>query len=88
MPAGSEMAVNSEELMSDDRLPPPSVSLFLKNFLKSSKHITRNIRKLVDSYSSDFIHSVSKGEVSRQSISYQVLVYIARQGKKRCLNRK
>ena len=34
MPAGSEMAVNSEELMSDDRLPPPSVSLFLKNFLK------------------------------------------------------
>ena len=46
-----------EELISDDRLPPPSVSLFLTNLLKSSKHgVTRNIRKLVESYSSDFIH--------------------------------
>ena len=40
------------ELMSDDRLPPPSVSLFLTNLLKTSKHgVTRNIRKIVDSYS-------------------------------------
>ena len=32
--------------------------------MKSAKHgITRNIRKLVESYSSDFIRSVSKGEV-------------------------
>ena len=53
-----------EEIMSDDRLPPPSVSFFLTNLFKSSKHgVTRNIRKLVESYSSDFIHSVSKGEV-------------------------
>ena len=53
-----------EELMPDDRLPPPSVSLFLTSLLKSSKHgVTRNIRKLVDSYSSDFTHSVSKSEV-------------------------
>ena len=53
-----------EELRSDDRLPPLSVSLFLTNLLKSPKHgITRNIRNLVDSYSSDVIHSVSKGEV-------------------------
>ena len=53
-----------EELMSDHRLPPPSVSLFLTNLLKSLKHgVTRNIRKLVELYSSDFIHSVSKGEV-------------------------
>ena len=50
--------------MSDDRLPPPSVSLFLTNLFKSSKHgVTRNIRKLVESYSPDFIYSVSKGEV-------------------------
>ena len=50
--------------LSDHRLPQPSVSLFLTNLLKSSKHgVTRNIRKLVESYSSDFIHSVSKGEV-------------------------
>ena len=53
-----------EELMSDDRLPQPSASLFLTNLLKSSNNgVTRNIRKLVESYSSDFIHSVSKGEV-------------------------
>ena len=53
-----------EELMSDDRLPQPSASLFLTNLLKSSNNgVTRNIRKLVESYSSDFIHSVSNGEV-------------------------
>ena len=55
---------NIEELMSNERLPPPSVSLFLTNLLKSSnRSVTKNIRKLVESYSSDFIHSVSKGEV-------------------------
>ena len=32
--------------------------------IKFSEHrVTKNIRKLVDSYSSDFIHSVSKREV-------------------------
>ena len=53
-----------EELMPDNRLPPPSVSLFLTSLLKSSKHgVTKNIWKLVDSCSSDFIDSVSKSEV-------------------------
>ena len=51
-----------DQLMSDDRLPPPSVSLFLTNLLESSKRgVTRNIRKLVDL--SDFIHSVSEAQV-------------------------
>ena len=53
-----------EELMTDDRLRTPSVSLFLTKLLKSSKHsVTRNILKLVDSYSCDFIHSASKEEI-------------------------
>ena len=53
-----------EELMPDNRLPPPSVFLFLTSLLKSSKHgVTKNIWKLVDSCSSDFIDSVSKSEV-------------------------
>ena len=60
-----------EELMSDDRLPQPSVLLFLTKILKSSKHgVTRNIRTLVNPYSSDFIHSVSKGEVLAFLIGY------------------
>lgn len=47
--------------MTDDRLPPLSVLLFPTKLPKSSEHgVTRNILKLADSYSSDFIHSAGK----------------------------
>ena len=53
-----------EELLSDERLPPPSVVLFLTTMLKSPKHaVTDRIRRLVKSYSADFVHGVTNGQV-------------------------
>ena len=51
-----------EELCTENRLPPASVTLFLTNLLKSSDESqTEKVNRLVDSYSADFIHGVSKG---------------------------
>ena len=51
-----------EELCTENRLPPASVTLFLTNLLKSEDDIqTVKINRLVDSYSADFTHGVSKG---------------------------
>lgn len=53
-----------EELMCDKRLPLPSGILFLTNLLKSSKHsAAQNIHRLVESYASDLVYSVSNGAV-------------------------
>ena len=55
-----------EELTSEKRLPPASVTLFLTTLLKSTKHSTvrsKNITRLIDSYSADMIHGVTRGEV-------------------------
>ena len=50
-----------EELCTENRLPPASVTLFLTNLLKSKDDIqTVKVNRLVDSYSADFIHGVSK----------------------------
>ncbi len=49
-----------EELLSENRLPPPSTILFLTTLLKSPKHAaTERIRRLVDSYAADFVYGVS-----------------------------
>ena len=51
-----------EELCTENRLPPASVTLFLTNLLKSKDDVqTVKVNRLVDSYSADFIHGVSKG---------------------------
>lgn len=51
-----------EELCSENRIPPASVTLFLTNLLKSSDHaISPSVNRLVESYSDDFIHGVSRG---------------------------
>ena len=51
-----------EELCTENRLPPASVTLFLTRLLKSKDDIqTVKVNRLVDSYSADFIHGVSNG---------------------------
>lgn len=51
-----------EELCTENRLPPASITLFLTNLLKSSDESqTEKVSRLVESYSADFIHGVSKG---------------------------
>ena len=53
-----------EELSAESRFPPASVTSFLTNVLKSVGHgVSVNVQWLVDSYTDDFIHGVSKGEV-------------------------
>ena len=52
-----------EELASSNRMLPPSVTLFLTSLLKASKHsVTSKVRRLVDSYSSDLVYGVSRGQ--------------------------
>ena len=48
-----------EELMKDERTPPLSIVLFLKNLSKHSKH-TVSVKKmrLIETYASNFIHGV------------------------------
>ena len=56
-----------EELCADNRLPPASVTLFLTNLFKSSDHASsKNVNRLVDSYSADLIHGVSGGSFITQ----------------------
>ena len=51
-----------EELLSDVRLPPPSVVLFLTSLLKSPNHkATDCLLQLVSSLSADFVHGISRG---------------------------
>ena len=55
-----------DELTADIRSPPESLTLFLNHLLRSEKHkLTRseNIFRLIDSYSADLIHGVTKGDV-------------------------
>ena len=53
-----------EELLSENRLPPPSTVLFLTTLLKSPKHsVTDRIRRLIESFSADFMYGVS-GEIT------------------------
>lgn len=53
-----------EELLSENRLPPPATILFLTTLLKSPKHAaTDRIRRIVDSYAADFVYGVS-GELT------------------------
>ena len=49
--------------MKDERMPPTSVILFLKNLSKHSKHkVSAKKMRLIESYASDFIHGVRNGE--------------------------
>ena len=51
-----------EELCTENRLPPASVTLILTNLSKSNDGFqTLSVNMLVDSYSADFIHGVSLG---------------------------
>ena len=51
-----------EELCTENRLPPASITLFLTNLLRLKHDVqTVKVNRLVDSYSTDFIHGVSKG---------------------------
>ena len=51
-----------EELCTENRFPPASITLFLTNLLKSSDECqTEKVSRLVESYFADFIHGVSKG---------------------------
>ena len=53
-----------DELTKEDRLPPTSVTLFLTNLLKSADHSLKPyVQRLIDSYSLDMIHGVSRGSV-------------------------
>ena len=58
-----------EELCTENRLPPASVTLFLTNLLKLKDDVQPvKVHRLVDSYSADFIHEVSKVLVSPRNI--------------------
>ena len=51
-----------EELLCEERLPP--TVLFLNTLLKSPKHaVTDRIRRLINSFSADFVYGVSGGKV-------------------------
>ena len=51
-----------EDLCTESRLPPASVTLILTNLLKSNDGVqTLKVNMLVDSYSADFIHGASQG---------------------------
>ena len=53
-----------EELMSNDRLPPPSVVLFLTDLLKSQMYgVTAKRKRLIDSYAYDLIHGATNGRI-------------------------
>ena len=51
--------------MKAERMLPTSVDLFLKNLLKHSKHkdSAKTKMKFIESYVSNFVHGVRKGEV-------------------------
>ena len=52
-----------EELMKDERMPPLSVVLFLKNLLKNNKHtVSAKKMRLIETYASNFIHGVKNDE--------------------------
>lgn len=53
-----------EEILSDTRAAPPSSVLFLTSLLKNPKHaVTDRIRRLINSFSADFVYGVS-GEIT------------------------
>ena len=55
---------NSETLSSSKRDPPPSATSFFTHLLKSKGHnITNTTKRLIDSYTTDMIHSVTRGKV-------------------------
>ena len=48
-----------EELLSENRLPPPATILFLTTLLKSPKHAAKDrIHRIVDSYAADLVYGV------------------------------
>ena len=52
-----------EELMKDERMPPLSVVLFLKNLLKNNKHtVSAKKMRLIETCASNFIHGVKNDE--------------------------
>ncbi len=55
---------NSETLSSSERNPPPSATSFFTHLLKSKgNNITNRTKRLVDSYTADMIHGVTRGKV-------------------------
>ena len=53
-----------DELLSDERKPPESVISFLTHLLRSEKHKTgESINRLIESYSADLVHRVTRGGV-------------------------
>ena len=60
-----------DELLSDKRKPPESLILFLTHLLRSEKHkVTRseNIGRLIESYSADLVHGVTRGSLKSLKI--------------------
>ena len=61
-----------KELLSGNRLPPRSTTLLLITLLKSSKKaVTDRIRRLVDSFSADFVYGVSSELTSKHYLLAQ-----------------
>eukprot|EP00112_Aurelia_sp_Birch-Aquarium-sp1_P005854 Seg1662.1 transcript_id=Seg1662.1/GoldUCD/mRNA.D3Y31 product="hypothetical protein" protein_id=Seg1662.1/GoldUCD/D3Y31 len=55
---------NSETLSSSERNPPPSATSFFTHLLKSKgNNVTNTTKRLIDSYTADMIHSVTRGKV-------------------------
>lgn len=53
-----------EDLKSEDMKPPQSLLLFLSQLLKANDHSeSYTVKRLVESYSSDLIHGVTRGKV-------------------------
>ena len=56
-----------DELISESRNPPSTVTDFLTHLLKPEKHNLKrsdNLARLVDSYAADLVYSVSRGKVT------------------------
>ena len=56
----------TEQFSASEKNIPESVHLFLKELLKSEKHIvsrSENIAKVVESYAADLVHELSRGEI-------------------------
>ena len=51
-----------DELTSDERYPPKSVTDFFKYLLKPEKHsVSGNLNSLIESYTADMVYGVTKG---------------------------
>ena len=66
--------MTTDELDSETRNPPESVTSFLSQLLRNKDHPNREaLTHLIESYTSDLIHGVRRGKSSPQNIFSLVL---------------